>query len=83
MFGHVIDGLDTLDRMEKVPGDANDRWVWSHIAVVLSVGVSQVRCAALLLPDSLVVTLRGEVCGLRPGRPICHCFQVCRAFARR
>jgi cyclophilin family peptidyl-prolyl cis-trans isomerase len=25
VFGHVIDGLDTLDRMEKVPGDAKDR----------------------------------------------------------
>lgn len=25
MFGHVIDGLDTLDRMEKVPVDGSDR----------------------------------------------------------
>jgi peptidyl-prolyl cis-trans isomerase-like 3 len=25
VFGHVIDGLDTLDRMEKVPADAADR----------------------------------------------------------
>jgi peptidyl-prolyl cis-trans isomerase-like 3 len=25
VFGHVIDGLDTLDRLEKLPGDANDR----------------------------------------------------------
>lgn len=25
VFGHVIDGLDVLDRMEKVPGDAKDR----------------------------------------------------------
>lgn len=25
MFGHVIDGLDVLDRMEKVPVDAKDR----------------------------------------------------------
>jgi len=25
VFGHVIDGLDVLDRMEKVPVDAKDR----------------------------------------------------------
>ncbi len=25
VFGHVIDGLDTLDRMEKIPSDAKDR----------------------------------------------------------
>ena len=25
VFGHVIDGLDTLDRMEKVPVDGRDR----------------------------------------------------------
>lgn len=25
VFGHVIDGLDVLDRMEKVPCDASDR----------------------------------------------------------
>lgn len=25
VFGHVIDGLDTLDRMEKVPVDGSDR----------------------------------------------------------
>lgn len=25
VFGHVIDGFDTLDRMEKIPGDAKDR----------------------------------------------------------
>jgi len=25
VFAHVIDGLDTLDRMEKVPTDGNDR----------------------------------------------------------
>lgn len=25
VFGHVIDGLDTLDKLEKVPGDGMDR----------------------------------------------------------
>ncbi len=25
VFGHVIDGLDTLDRLEKLPVDATDR----------------------------------------------------------
>ncbi len=25
MFGHIIDGMEVLDRMEKVPTGANDR----------------------------------------------------------
>jgi cyclophilin family peptidyl-prolyl cis-trans isomerase len=25
VFGHVIDGMDTLDKMERIPTGANDR----------------------------------------------------------
>lgn len=25
IFGHVIDGMETLDKMERVPGGPNDR----------------------------------------------------------